>query len=380
MSGWFLLVPAAVLGGFAVFLWHRLAVAPQWATWVRWVVAVVLAALLALMLASFDVWGGTFTPAQMRPWVWVGTAFMASCLYLFLGLIPVWLASVVIWLVRWRHDHGAVGRRRLNRVAVPVVVAVAVGATGYGAWEAAHPTITRVEASSPDLPQQFDGLRVALVSDLHAGAVRSAAFTQEAVDLVNAQEPDLVVIAGDLIDGKAGRYAPEIAPLADLEAPLGVYATTGNHEMYRDTANWLRAFDAIGLQMLRNRSVPLERDGATITLAGVHDLEGEGEWAPDVDAALAGSDPAGYTMFVAHQPRQAFALQGRGVDLQMSGHTHGGQMWPLRYLVPLQQPVLDGLEVVAGTPVLTSRGVGAWGPAIRVLARPEVPIVTLRRS
>ncbi|WP_377641769.1 metallophosphoesterase [Oryzobacter terrae] len=380
MSGWALLVLAVVLGGFAFFLWHRVAVAPQWATWVRWVLAALIAALIALMLASFDAWGGTFTPAQMRPWVWLGSAFMASYLYLFLGLVPVWLASVVIWFVRWRHDHGAIGRRRLNRFAAPLVVAVAVGATGYGAWEAANPTVTQVEASSPDLPEEFDGLRVALVSDLHAGAVRSADFTREAVDLVNAQEPDLVVIAGDLIDGKADRYAPEIAPLADLEAPLGVYATTGNHEMYRDTANWLRAFDAIGLQMLRNRSVPLERDGATITLAGVHDLEGEGEWAPDVDAALAGSDPAGYTMLVAHQPRQAFALEGRDVDLQLSGHTHGGQMWPLNHLVPLQQPMLDGLAVVAGTPVVTSRGVGAWGPAIRVLARPEVPIVTLRRS
>ena len=380
MSGWLVLVPVAVLGGFLAFLWHRLAVAPGAPTWVRWLVGVALAGFGALVLAAFDAWGGSFTPAQMRPWVWLGMAFMAGCLYLFLGLVPVWLASIVIWLVRWRHDHGRTGRMRLNRVAAPVVVAVAVAATGYGAWEAANPTITRVEMSSPELPEQFDGMTVALLSDIHAGAVRSATFTRQAVNLVNAAEPDLVVIAGDLVDGRSERYAPEIAPLADLRAPLGVFATTGNHEMYRDTAGWMAAFDAVGLRMLTNLNVPLERDGATIALAGVHDLEGDGEWAPDVDAALAGTDPAGFTMFVAHQPRQAFALEGKGVDLQLSGHTHGGQMWPLRYLVPLQQPMVDGLVTVAGTPVLTSRGVGAWGPAIRVLARPEVPVITLRRG
>ncbi|MFQ6170340.1 metallophosphoesterase [Oryzobacter sp. R7] len=380
MSGWLVLVPIAVLVGFLVFLWHRLAVAPGWPWWVRGLIALLLAALASLVLAAFDAWGGAFTPAEMRPFVWVGMAFMASCLYLFLGLVPVWLASILIWLVRWRHDHGAAARRRLNRVAAPLVTAVAVAATGYGAWEAANPRITTVEMSSPELPAELDGLRVALVADIHAGAVRSADFTRRAVELVNAQRPDLVVIAGDLVDGQSARYAPEIAPLADLEAPLGVFATTGNHEMYRDTQGWMAAFDALGLQMLTNRSVPLERDGATVTLAGVHDLEGDGEWAPDVDAALEGVDPAGFTMFVAHQPRQALALEGLGVDLQLSGHTHGGQMWPLRYLVPLQQPTVDGLATVAGTPVLTSRGVGAWGPAIRVLASPEVPVITLRRG
>ena len=203
-----------------------------------------LVALTALALAGFDVWGGWFTPAQLRPAVWVGQAFLATCLYLFLGLVPVWLVCVGIWLVRWRHDHGRVGRQRLNRVASPLVAVVAVGVTAYGAVEAAHPSVTRFEVASPQLPAEFDGLRVALVTDLHAGAVRSASFTRQVVDLVNAEHPDLVVIAGDTVDGTAARYAPEIAPLADLEAPLGVYAATGNHEMFRDTANWLTAFQA----------------------------------------------------------------------------------------------------------------------------------------
>jgi uncharacterized protein len=117
-----------------------------------------------------------------------------------------------------------------------------------------------------------------------------------------------------------------------------------------------------------------------VAMAGVDDTTGEGIFAPDYDAALAGVDPDGFTLFAAHQPLQAFEVEGRGVDLQLSGHTHGGQMWPINYLVPLQQPMLEGQASIAGTTVLTSRGVGAWGPAIRVAAPPEFPIITLRRS
>lgn len=382
MSPWLILIPLGVFGGFIAFVWHRLAIAPAWRPrWVRYAVAAVLVVLTAFAFAGFDVWGGSFTPAQMRPVAWLGQAFLASCLYLFLGLVPVWLASVAIWLLRWRHDdHGRSARRRLNAIASPLVAAVAVGVTAYGAVEAATPSVSRFELASPQLPAEFDGARVALVTDVHAGAVRSAAFTQQVVDLVNEQEPDLIVLAGDLVDGKAARYAPELAPLADLRAPLGVFATTGNHEMFEDTVNWVSAFEDVGLVVLGNESVPLERGGATMVLAGVHDAIGEGVFAPDYDAALAGVDPEGFTLLAAHQPLQAFDVEGRGVDLQVSGHTHGGQMWPINYLVPLQQPMLEGRGDVAGTPVITSRGAGAWGPAIRVAAPPEVPIITLKRS
>ncbi len=377
----FLAVALAVFGAFLVFVWHRLAIAPRWGRrWVPWTVAAVLVLLTAFMLEGFDAWGGQFSPDTMRPVAWTGQAFLASCLYLFLGLVPVWAVSVLLWFVLWRRDHGRAARRALNRVAAPLVVGVTVALVGYGAWEATRVSVTRYELSSPELPEEFDGATVALVSDIHAGAVRSAGFTRDVVDLVEAEQPDLVVIVGDLVDGPASRYAQEVAPLADLTAPLGVFAVTGNHEMYRDTANWVEEFRSLGLTVLENGSTTLTRDGGEVTLAGVHDREGTGRWAPDYDAALAGTDPGGYTLLLAHQPLQAESVQGRGVDLQLSGHTHGGQMWPLNHLVPLQQPMVDGLEDVGDVPVLTSRGVGAWGAAVRVAAPPEVPVVTLRRG
>jgi predicted MPP superfamily phosphohydrolase len=370
----FALVALAVFGTFLVLVWHRLAIAPRWGRrWVPWTVALVLVVLTAAMLEGFDVWGGQLSPETMRPVAWTGQAFLASCLYLFLGLVPVWALSVLLWFVLWRRDHGRSARQTLNRVAAPLVVLVTVALMGYGAWEANQVAVTRVELSSPELPEEFDGTSVALVSDIHAGAVRSAEFTRDVVDLVAAEEPDLVVIAGDLVDGTAARYGQEVAPLADLRAPLGVYAVTGNHEMYRDTANWVEEFRALGLTVLENESMSLTRGRAGITLAGVHDREGTGRWAPDYDAALSGTDDAGFVLLLAHQPLQAESVQGRGVDLQLSGHTHGGQMWPLNYLVPLQQPVVDGLDVVGDVPVLTSRGVGAWGAAVRVAAPRRSP-------
>ena len=377
----FVLVALGVFGAFLLFVWQRLAIAPRWGRrGVPWTVAVVLVVLTAFMLEGFDAWGGQLSPDTMRPVAWTGQAFLASCLYLFLGLVPVWALSVLLWFVLWDRDHGRAARQTLNRVASPLVVVVTIALMGYGAWEATQVSVTRYELSSPVLPEQFDGTTVALVADIHAGAVRDSAFTRDVVDLVAPEQPDLVVIAGDLVDGTAARYGPEVAPLADLSAPLGVYAVTGNHEMYRDTANWVEEFRSLGLTVLENESLDLTRGDARITLAGVHDREGTGRWAPDHGAALSGTDAAGFVLLLAHQPVQAESVQGRGVDLQLSGHTHGGQMWPLGYLVPLQQPVVDGLSDVGDVPVLTSRGVGAWGPAVRVAAPPEVPVVTLRRG
>ncbi len=379
--GLLVLVPLLVLVGTPAFIWHRLFVAPRWSPrWLPYAAAVAVALLTAAILTLFDVGVGSLSPSTARPVVWAGQLWLASWLYLALGLGPVWLACVGIWLFARSDRHGRAVRRRVNRVAAPLVAAAAVLVTGWGVGEAADPSATSFAITSSRLPAAFDGTRVALVTDLHAGSVRDAGFTRRVVDLVNAQHPDLVVIAGDLVDGSSARYAPEVAPLADLRAPLGVYATTGNHEMYADTAGWVTVFEGLGIDVLANESVTLTRGSSSIVLAGVHDHDGTGPFTPDIDAALAGVASPTFVLLSAHQPRQALDASGRGVDLQLSGHTHGGQMWPLGYLVPLQQPMVEGLETVGDVPTLTSRGAGAWGPPVRVGAPPEVPIVTLRRG
>lgn len=158
-------------------------------------------------------------------------------------------------------------------------------------------------------------------------------------------------------------------------------AVSGNHEFISQEADaWMDDWQSLGITVLRNGNRTLTRGGASIAVAGVNDLTATGADAADVGAALDGLAPGAFTLFVAHQPKTAESAGGRGIDLQLSGHTHGGQIWPFGYIVTLQQPTLDGLTPVGDVPVFTTRGVGAWGPPVRVLAPPEVPIITLRRG
>ncbi|WP_072690051.1 metallophosphoesterase [Rhodococcus marinonascens] len=346
------------------------------------VILVVLWALAAIGVGS----GDAFDPAWARApgylgWVWLGVGF-----YLALGLLLVALVSPGARLVRrLRHadsdERVDLSRRRTLRLATAFVVVGAVGATGYGVSEAARPRIVRVRVPLRRLPVEFDGVRVALVSDLHVGPTRGVEFTRRVVDLVNSENPDVVAIVGDLVDGTVAKVSPDLAPLANLEAPLGVFGVSGNHEFYADDGGrWLDVWDSLGIRTLRNEHTTLTRVGAIIDIAGVHDYSTPAPYEPDLPAALAGHDPSTFVMLLAHEPRQAVEASDLGVDLQLSGHTHGGQMWPVGYLVPLQQPSVSGLDRIGDTVLYTTRGVGAWGPPVRVGAPPEITILELVRE
>ena len=373
-------VLALVLVGLLTFWLHRrLVVAPGWAT--RWRYAgtaalVVLTALSVVAAAGGLRWG---TADATRPVAWVGLTWLVVALYLVLTMAASQLLAALLWLVTSRERRATV-LRRFNRVTVTVSVAAALGTTGYGVVSASNPAITRTTHESAALPQAFDGTTVALVTDLHAGIVHGSEFAQKVVDRVNAAGPDMIVLSGDVVDAPFERHRAEIAPLADLEAPLGVFAVTGNHEMYTgSTAEWIAEWKRLGITVLANDSTLVSRGGESIRVAGVHDHEGTGEFAPDPDRALAGTSDA-FTLYVAHQPLMAQESSERGVDLQLSGHTHGGQVWPFELLVPLQQPMVEGYAVIDGVPVITSRGAGTWGPPVRVAAAPEIPLITLRRA
>ena len=372
----FVVVVASVLALLTFLLYRRIAVAPDLPTRARWAVALVLAVMWGAALAAFAMQAGVIDPHRARWLAWAGMTWLVVAWYLLLGTLVLGFLALLASLSSSREP-----RRRLLRAGTPLVVVASLGATAYGLHEAAMPTVTPVTVTSRELPAGFDGLRVALVTDLHLGPVRDASFAQRVVEEVNAQRPDVVVLGGDLVDGKVTQVADAMAPLADLDAPLGVFAVSGNHEFISQEADaWLTHWETLGITVLRNQNVALQRQSDTIRLAGVHDGTGTGADAADVDGALGSAPASGFTLLAAHQPLQAFDAQGRGIDLQLSGHTHGGQVWPFRYAVRLQQPVIDGLNVVGDVPVITSRGAGAWGPPVRVLAPPEIPVITLRRG
>ncbi|MDV6305051.1 MULTISPECIES: metallophosphoesterase [Rhodococcus] len=342
------------------------------------------AALALLWLGAVIGFGSgvEFDPSWARGPAFVGLSWLAVVLYLFLGTILVAVVCTVVRVVfaARKRDSSAV-RLRVSRIGSAAVALVSVVAVGYGLVEAATPRATNTDVALDRLPTEFDGVRVALVSDLHAGPSRGADFVREVVDSINAQNPDVVLLDGDLIDGTVALVGADLEPLRDLDAPLGVFAVSGNHEFYAgDGGEWLDFWSTLGIDVLRNERATITRGDAAIDIAGINDATAPAPYEPDLAAALDGIDPDRFVLLMAHQPLQAVEASDFGVDMQVSGHTHGGQIWPIRYLVPLQQPSVEGLDTIGNTTLYTTRGAGAWGPPVRVAAPPEIAMLELTRG
>jgi predicted MPP superfamily phosphohydrolase len=203
------------------------------------------------------------------------------------------------------------------------------------------------------------------------------------VERTLALRAELVVVTGDLVDGRVGELGPALAPLARLAAPLGVFVVTGNHEYYWDAPAWVLEYERLGLAVLCDEHRVLRRGAATMVLAGVPDLQAA-EFVPehrsDPAAALLGAPPADLRLLLAHQPRSLDAAVAAGYDLQLSGHTHGGQLFPWTLLIHLAQPVVRGLARFGRTWVYVNRGTGTWGPPLRSNGPGEITLVVLERA
>ncbi|MFI8827493.1 metallophosphoesterase [Streptomyces sp. NPDC053431] len=268
--------------------------------------------------------------------------------------------------------------RRLfvNRLVSGTAVAVAFGTVGYGTYGVLRgPRVKRVTVPLAKLPRGAHGYRIAVVSDIHLGPILGRAHTQRIVDTINATQPDLVAVVGDLVDGTVENLGPAAAPLARLRARDGAYFVTGNHEYFSGADAWVDHVRELGLHPLRNARVEI---GAGFDLAGVDDVAGESEGqGPDFVKALGDRDPARTAVLLAHQPIVIDDAVRHGVDLQLSGHTHGGQLWPGNYLAELANPTVAGLERYGDTQLYVSRGAGAWGPPVRVGAPSDITVVEL---
>ncbi|MCL2471418.1 MAG: metallophosphoesterase [Propionibacteriaceae bacterium] len=276
-------------------------------------------------------------------------------------------------------------RARLHTVRLLTALALVLSLiiTGYGFVKAQEPAVTQVNLTFPTLPSNFDGMTIALVADLHIGSMTRDSFLPMVVDQVNAAHPDLIVLAGDIADGYVKDLGPKLAPLKNLSAPYGVVVTTGNHEFFSNAGEWMDYYSSLGLRVLENNAILLQRGDQTVQILGINDRQGKGEWAPNLSLAVQrGGAPANtFTVLVAHEPVQAEDDRGQaakvGVSLVLSGHTHGGQLWPLGYLELLAQPALSSVHEIDGVTSFTSRGVGTFRPPVRVGADPEIPIITL---
>lgn len=267
-------------------------------------------------------------------------------------------------------------RRLFVARAVGGAAAVAgLGTVGYGTYGVLRgPRVKRVTVPLAKLPRSAHGFRIAVVSDIHLGPILGRAHTQRIVDTINRTQPDLIAVVGDLVDGTVADLGPAAEPLAGLTARHGAFFVTGNHEYFSGAAQWVDHVRELGLHPLENARV----ETAGFDLAGVNDIAGESEGqGPDFKRALGDRDRARASVLLAHQPVVIDDAVAYGVDLQLSGHTHGGQLWPGNYLAELANPTVAGLERYGDTQLYVSRGAGAWGPPVRVGAPSDITVVQL---
>jgi predicted MPP superfamily phosphohydrolase len=289
--------------------------------------------------------------------------------------LAVAAVAAALWPPAAAPDALALG----TAVAVPLLGAAATALGFVGARRTAR--VVEVEVPIAGLPAAFEGFTIVQVSDVHVGPTIRRDYVTGIVDAVNRLRPDAIAITGDLVDGGVHDLAPHVAPLAGLRSAHGTFFVTGNHEYYSGAQGWIDALRGLGLRVLLNEHAVLERGGASLVIAGVTDWSAEHFIAAhrsDPAAALHGAPTdAGARILLAHQPRSAPAAAAAGVDLQLSGHTHGGQFLPWTFFVRLQQPYTAGLHRLGRTWIYVSRGTGYWGPPKRFGAPSEITRVRL---
>ena len=345
--------------------------------------AIVLAALLAVSSLTMPLGLGARRGGARRlgvDWAWVGLVAMGW----FSSLFVLTVARDVALLAAVAFDALRPGSLDVASLAEVSARFAAIGAVLVTLWGFANARRTarvrHVEVPVAGLAPGLDGFTIAQISDVHVGPTIKRPYVEAIVATVNRLDADLVAVTGDLVDGSVAQLAEHVAPLAGLRSKEGSFFVTGNHEYYSGAAAWVRELRRLGLVVLMNEHVVVRRGDAALVVAGVTDY-GAGQFdraqASDPRSALAGSPAGAFRLLLAHQPRSADAAEAAGFDLQLSGHTHGGQFWPWNLFVRLQQPFTAGLHRWRRLWVYTSRGTGYWGPPKRFGAPSEVTLVRL---
>ena len=269
--------------------------------------------------------------------------------------------------------------RSSSALAVPILAALATLVGFINARRRAK--VRRVDVPIADLPAPLHGFSIAQISDIHVGGTIKRDYLDGIVDAVNALDADMIAVTGDLVDGSVKQLSRHTEPLSRLSARHGAFFVTGNHEYYSGASAWVNEVRRLGLSVLMNEHVVLQHQGAAVVVAGVTDYSAghfDAAQRSDPAAAIAGApSDAGVKLLLAHQPRSAFAAAPAGFDLQLSGHTHGGQFFPWIFLVRLQQPFTAGLHRLGRLWVYISRGTGYWGPPKRLGAPSEITYLRL---
>jgi hypothetical protein len=383
----FFAVITLVVGSVHYYLYSRLVRAtelgPVWQR-VGTIAVVVLALLTPLGMALSRVLGRPRgTVVAYVAYGWMGVAVLL--LFLLAGSEIV-RGAVYAWSVI--RDQPADAGRRLfvSRAIAGTVGALALAIGGLGTASAVgNVELRRLRVGLKRLPEAMSGFKIVQLTDLHIGPTLGRDWLEGVVANANAAEPDLIAITGDLVDGSVADLREHVAPLGRLKAKHGVYFVTGNHEYYSGADEWIAELTRLGVRVLRNERVSIGDGDVSFDLAGVDDWSakrfGNGHGA-DLARAVDGRDAARELVLLAHQPKQIQEASDHGVGLQLSGHTHGGQIFPWHFFVGLDQPYVAGLAThrATATQIYVSRGTGYWGPPMRVGAPSEISVLELFKA
>lgn len=327
--------------------------------------------------------GDFFNPVYNRT-VLIACEALFNILLVMLPLLV--LKDLGFWISRLVNLTGLSVSWPFSRDSVKwALLAISMVGAFYGTYAALKvPDVKRVEIQIKNLPSEFENYRLVLMADLHIGRLMNQEWLEATIERANALKPDAIVLSGDLIEGKEGELASMVAPYRQLQAKDGVYAVSGNHEWYHGALFWERYFESLGIQMMENRHAVITRGNANLVIAGTIDRAagrffGQTQYQPDLKKALAGA-PEGPVILLAHQPAGAREVQG--VDLQLSGHTHGG-------LYTLYQPVValgnDGFvtghyQANDRTQLYVTPGTGLWtGMSLRLGVPSEITEIVLKK-
>ncbi len=341
--------------------------------------------LCALTMAAFGL--GRVLPFEIGryvlfvPRVWMGVILVAFSILLVVDLVRLFMAG--LQQVRKSAPLNPDRRRffaRLFAGGTAVTTAGIVGVSMLNAFEGVK--TKRVEVSLKKLPKSLSGFTIVQLTDLHIGLTFGREWVRHIVLKVNALKPDLIAVTGDIVDGSVARLRHEVEPLGELKAPHGVFFVTGNHEYYSGAIEWIEELEKLGMRVLRNERVSVGVGADSFDLAGIDDYRSKGmapgHDGPDMKRALEGRDPKREVVLLAHQPRVADEAAERKVGLVLSGHTHGGQIWPLTEFVYFLHPYRKGLHRHGEeTQIYVSQGTGYWGPPMRLGTESEITVIKL---
>lgn len=368
----FLVVLVTVLGGSHYYMASRLIFAAHLPPAIEGALTAVLVALGFSPILYFV--GERFLKPPYVRWLSWPAALWIGAGFLFLVLVG---ASDLLLLVLGAFTPSDFsGARALAVAAIGTAITVASIPAAVRT-----PRVKRVEIPLERWPAELDGYRIVQITDVHIGPILGRSFARAVTERVNSLAPDAVAVTGDLVDGSVHLLRDEVAPFGELSGKDGVFFVTGNHDYYSGADSWAGYLASLGMKPLRNEHVTITRGGASFDLAGVEDAHAsqvDPRRREDVRAALDGRDSDRPVVLLAHDPTTFRRASAAGVDLQISGHTHGGQIWPFTYAVRAVIPWVAGVYRKGASAIYVSRGTGFWGPPMRFGAPAEITEIVLR--